>query len=93
VAAAGPLDDLTWWAKLAESSPVIVVLLVAGLIFGGRGGLAIVRELLARLDKKDEALAALRAEVVALNREILDALRDNTEAIKDLKEATDRARH
>jgi cell division protein FtsB len=93
MAASDPMGDLTWWAKLAESSPVIVVLLVAGLVLGGRGGLAIVRELLARLDKKDEALAALRAEVVALNREILDALRDNTEAIKDLKDANDRARH
>lgn len=74
------MDDVTFLNRIAESWPVVITLLVAIIIGGGRLSFAVVNALLARIDRKDE-------QIVNLQKETLVALHHNTEAIKELRQA------
>ena len=79
------MGDIAWWSRLVEGSPMIVLLLAGALVGGGRLAQGIIMELLRRLDRKDEAMHDL-------HQQTLVAVRDNTEALRDLTRAIETAR-
>ena len=57
------MDDLTFWNRVAESSPLIVLILLGGLMAAGRMITELYRRLMAL---QVETLAALRDNTVAM---------------------------
>lgn len=80
------MDDLTWWNRVVEGSPLIVLLLIGAILALANFGWRIISRLIARLDAKDE-------QVLKLHEQTIIAVRDNTEAVRELKHAIDRNEH
>lgn len=70
------MDNITFWNRVAESSPPIVLILLGGYVVAGK----LVMLLLARLDRKDE-------QIITMSREMLTAINAVTEAVEKLIEA------
>lgn len=73
--------DITFWTRVAESSPLIVVILLGGIALGYR----IIHLLVGRLDRKDEI-------IVDMQRETLEAISDMKSVIEKLTHALERSR-
>ena len=72
-------DDIAVWSRVIESSPVIVILCVAFIVLL----LHWHRDMQERLEKKDE-------QIVALQRETLQAMHNITAAVDRLTDAINR---
>lgn len=70
------MDNITFWNRIAESSPLIVLILLGGYVVAGK----LFMSLLGRLDRKDE-------QIMAMSREMLTAIGAVTEAVEKLTEA------
>lgn len=84
------VDDITWLNHIAESSPVVVLILLLILFGGTRAGQAAFSALLSRLDAKDARIAEMHGSLIEVHERTLVAVRDNTEAIRQLGQAIDR---
>lgn len=74
------METITFWNRIAESSPLIVLVLLGGYIVAGR----LIMALLARLDRKDE-------QILTLSKETHTAIVAVTDAVERLTEALQRA--
>ena len=72
-------DDIAVWSRVIESSPVIVILCVAFIVLLLRWH----RDMQERLEKKDE-------QIIALQRETLQAMHNITAAVDRLTDAINR---
>lgn len=84
------VDDITWINHIAESSPVIVLILLMILLGGTRAAQAAFTALLARLDAKDARIAEMHGSLIEVHERTLQSVRDNTEAIRQLGQAIER---
>jgi HEPN domain-containing protein len=75
------MDSISFWNRIAESSPLIVLILLAGYAVVGH----FVMKLLARLDKKDDI-------ILSMSREMVEAMTSVREAVDKLTEALRNAR-
>jgi hypothetical protein len=71
------MDRIHWLNRVVESSPVIIVILLAGYFACWR----IFRMLLCRLDKKDEQIMTLNTEMLAAINAVNKAVERLTDAI------------
>lgn len=79
------MDDniITLYERIVESSPTIVLLLLAGYFFFGRLGYLVIIALLTRLDKKDADNATMQREMLEAVNEMREAVAQLTLAIRD----------
>lgn len=73
------MDNITFWSRIAESSPLIVLILLGGYVVGGK----LMMALLARLDRKDEQIMAMSKEMLTAIGAVTDAVEKLTEALSD----------
>ena len=84
------VDDIAWINRIAESSPVVVLVLLLVLFSGSRAGQALFSALVSRLDAKDVRIAEMHESLLEIHDRTLVAVRDNTEAIRQLGQAIER---
>lgn len=72
------MDQLTFWSRVAESSPLIVLILLLGYIFLGR----FIISLIARMDRKDEQIISMNGEMITAITTIREAVERLTEALR-----------
>jgi len=73
-------DHITFGTRIAESSPLIVLILLLGYIFLGR----FIMSLIARMDRKDE-------QIVKMNVDMVGAIGSMQQAVERLTDALHRA--
>ena len=72
------MDQLTFWSRVAESSPLIVLILLLGYIFLGR----FIISLIARMDRKDEQIISMNGEMITAITTIREAVERLTDALR-----------
>lgn len=76
-------DTITLWTRAIESSPVIVLILLAGYWFFGRASYYITNTLLTRIDKKDDQIVKMQSDMLNAMEQMRLAVNNLTEALKN----------
>lgn len=72
------MDQLVFWNRVVESSPLIVLILLLGYIVLGR----FIASLIARMDRKDEQIIKMNNEMVVAVSAVQGAVERLTDALR-----------
>lgn len=76
-------DNISFINKVTESSPVIVLVLLAGYLGAGK----IIHMLIARLDKKDDQIIKMNMDTTAAIHSLAEAVQEQTHAVQEQTQA------
>ncbi|MCX8003371.1 MAG: hypothetical protein N2688_00185 [Burkholderiaceae bacterium] len=86
-------SHLTFWEGAAKSSPAIVMLAIGVILALG----GFIKYLMGIIETRHAEIVHMhdqvRKEMVAMNERAMMAIKDNTEALRDLREALREVRH